>query len=61
MAQTDIDFGPGWERKQITFWMSQQRRQDLMTIARGLPKPATPSDALASAIDLARAPISGPA
>lgn len=55
MAQTDIDLGPGWERQQITFWISPQRRQDLMAIALGLPKHATPSDALAAAIDLARA------
>jgi hypothetical protein len=54
MDQNDIDFGPGWERKQITFWISQQRRKDLMAIALGLPKPVTPSDALAFAIDLAR-------
>jgi hypothetical protein len=53
MAQPDIDYGPGWERKQITFWISRQRRQDLMAIALGLPKPATPSDALAFAIDIA--------
>lgn len=45
--------GPGWNRQQITFWLSPRRRKNLMAIAKDLPPGASPSDALASAIDLA--------
>lgn len=44
-----------WERSQITFWFNEKRRGDLKAIAAGLPEDATPSDALARAIELARA------
>ena len=46
--------GAGWERQQITFWLTPQRRRDLLTLAQGLPAGATPSDAIASAITAAR-------
>ena len=44
-----------WERSQVTFWLGAQRRGELKAIAAGLPEDATPSDALARAIELALA------
>lgn len=46
--------GPGWQRDQVSFWLTAQRRHDLVAIANQLPSGCTPSDALARAIDLAR-------
>ena len=46
--------GPGWQRDQVSFWLTPQRRHDLMAIACQLPAGCTPSDALARAIELAR-------
>lgn len=46
--------GPGWQRDQVSFWLTPQRRHDLMAIASQLPAGCTPSDALARAIEMAR-------
>ena len=46
--------GAGWQRDQVSFWLTTQRRHDLMAIANQLPAGCTPSDAIARAIDLAR-------
>ena len=53
MTQAQPEPGPGWGRKQITFWLTPARKAGLMDIANGMAG-ATPSDALARAIDIAR-------
>ena len=49
----------------MSFWITPRRRQDLLALAQGLPTGATPSDAIASAIAIARSQMradpSGPA
>ena len=55
MSSENNKTSKSWERPQITFWLNAQRRGDLKAIATSLPECATPSDALARAIDLARA------
>ena len=54
MTQEANGTGAAWERQQISFWLTPQRRRDLLTLAQGLPAGATPSDAIASAITAAR-------
>lgn len=54
-AQAANGMGPGWDRQQVSFWITPQRRQDLLALAQGLPTGATPSDVIASAIAVARA------
>lgn len=51
--------GAGWNRTQASYWITQQRRQDLMSIALQLPAGATPTDAITRAIELARAHVAG--
>lgn len=57
MTQDANGIGPGWERQQISFWITPQRREDLMALAQGLPAGATPSDVIAAAIVAARAQL----
>jgi hypothetical protein len=54
MTQAAKRMGPGWERQQVSFWITPQRRQDLLALAQGLPTGATPSDVIATAIAVAR-------
>lgn len=56
-AQAANGMGPGWDRKQVSFWITPQRRQDLLALAQGLPAGATPSDVIAAAIATARAQL----
>lgn len=64
-TQAANGMGPGWERQQVSFWITPQRRQDLLALAQGLTAGATPSDVIASAIAVARSQMhadpSGPA